>query len=671
MRRTLLALGLLAFGGGLLASSVSPARAFGQTEGSPLATLTLNAAGEKKTTPATVEAGKDYILVLSGTATASQFGGMQQHDPLYCFGGCIGSPSYDELTLHMRYADAPPQGAVFQGIARWVPSSAFPPYSPSHVYQVRFTASFSGRLEFATNVTPPLSSPRPMSGSFTVALRSLSAGDRDGDGLLDHWETRGVDTNGDGKIDLDLARMGADPGHKDLFVELDYMKPHKLRQAAIDIVVRSFANAPVSNPDGRTGINLHVDNGPRSTMNPVTGTRWGRLSEASKVPHQEVLGRNVGGEIDPRFPTLGKLGAKYDWSEFDAIKSRYFSRRRRPLFRYALSIHQLPGNLGGPAGEARGIPSSDFIVSHGRRRGGVEIMLEGTIGQAGTFMHELGHTLGLFHGGDSPGNNKPNYLSIMNYLYSSAGLSRSTNPNPVLDYSRFSAATAGGTVAELNEAALDEDAGLPATGAAANYRFMRFCPGDFVVPSKEAGGLLNMNTGIDWNCNGFRDRPGPTDIDNSDEITTIKSFDDWTFLARPGGLRVPSTSGLRSAARLPATTEAIDPMPLKTLHRIAQVARGDSMGPRVRITVRRSPGGTGKARLKVAARDNRMLDSLLVVVDRKRKTVQPKKSRGRPRRTRVLTYSARLSGSGHLIRVLAVDQTGNLSGPVKQRVGSG
>jgi hypothetical protein len=34
---------------------------------------------------------------------------------------------------------------------------------------------------------------------------------------------------------------------------------------------------------------------------------------------------------------------------------------------------------------------------------------------ASAFMHELGHNLGLMHGGGQPDNGKPNYPSIMNY----------------------------------------------------------------------------------------------------------------------------------------------------------------------------------------------------------------------------------------------------------------
>ena len=37
-------------------------------------------------------------------------------------------------------------------------------------------------------------------------------------------------------------------------------------------------------------------------------------------------------------------------------------------------------------------------------------------------MHEFGHNLGLYHGGDESTNYKPNYYSIMNYLYQMQGL---------------------------------------------------------------------------------------------------------------------------------------------------------------------------------------------------------------------------------------------------------
>jgi hypothetical protein len=37
--------------------------------------------------------------------------------------------------------------------------------------------------------------------------------------------------------------------------------------------------------------------------------------------------------------------------------------------------------------------------------------------QARAFMHELGHALGLKHGGQDDVNDKPNHFSVMNYWY--------------------------------------------------------------------------------------------------------------------------------------------------------------------------------------------------------------------------------------------------------------
>jgi hypothetical protein len=83
--------------------------------------------------------------------------------------------------------------------------------------------------------------------------------------------------------------------------------------------------------------------------------------------------------------------------------------------------------------------------------------------QAGTFLHELGHSLGLTHGGfyyDIPGsyiptveaNCKPNYQSVMNYLFQVDLL----GPSGTLDYS-------GQEIIPLNEQALSGVNGLTTT----------------------------------------------------------------------------------------------------------------------------------------------------------------------------------------------------------------
>ncbi len=50
--------------------------------------------------------------------------------------------------------------------------------------------------------------------------------DSDGDGLADLWETEGIDVDNDGQVDLRLDQppYNADPEHKDMFVETDWME---------------------------------------------------------------------------------------------------------------------------------------------------------------------------------------------------------------------------------------------------------------------------------------------------------------------------------------------------------------------------------------------------------------------------------------------------------------
>src|SRR5262249_14670461 len=154
-----------------------------------------------------------------------------------------------------------------------------------------------------------------------------------GDGLWDDWEMFGIDTNGDGIIDLDLPSLGANPMHKDIFLEIDYMDcalaggdcaqgdthSHRPKAAAIAAVVQAFANAPVANPDGTTGINLHVD-----------------VSNA--IPHQNFL--NIPGLCFPAGQGIGSFDAvKADPANFGPMNPRRFA------FHYALFTHQqTPGS---------------------------------------------------------------------------------------------------------------------------------------------------------------------------------------------------------------------------------------------------------------------------------------------------------------------------------------
>src|SRR5512142_2556906 len=87
--------------------------------------------------------------------------------------------------------------------------------------------------------------------------------DSDGDGLLDGEEVNGTAGG------LDLPGMGTNPLHKDILLEYDWFddangcvqNSHRPTPEMIQGVQDFFANAPVSNPDGTTGINMIQDYG--------------------------------------------------------------------------------------------------------------------------------------------------------------------------------------------------------------------------------------------------------------------------------------------------------------------------------------------------------------------------------------------------------------------------
>ncbi|MBN9418410.1 hypothetical protein ABS71_13525 [bacterium SCN 62-11] len=328
--------------------------------------------------------------------------------------------------------------------------------------------------------------------------------DSDGDGLPDDWETRGVTVGG---VFLDLPAMGADPLHKDLFVQVDYMvgsdHTHQPKTESLKQIVDCFAFAPVSNPDGRYGINIHIDAGPDTIM---SGTKtWDSLSRAKELPHVDFFGAVT----SQGWP---------DFASVDQVKATNLPPERLGVFRYCLYIHQITGQ-GGTSGYARNIPSDDFIVSLGAWSA-----KEGTVvQQSGTFVHELGHTLGLRHGGPNHVHRKPNYLSVMNYLYQTRGL-RYNSRDGLVDFSRYATAT-------LDEYNLNETLGI--TGAPANYgaRWL----------SKDSNGTLRDNLvnfasrAIDWNGDGVISNDVAHDINNDGREELLATQNDWTSIVYAAG----------------------------------------------------------------------------------------------------------------------------------------
>lgn len=250
--------------------------------------------------------------------------------------------------------------------------------------------------------------------------------DTDGDGLPDEWEINGIDYDGDGVAELDLPALGADPNRADIFIEVDWMikpetciwflcwggKDFSPNQDALQDVVAAFANAPYANPDGTSGITLHIDAGPASTK--PDGNTWGAQGNGNSIPWVANLGSVSGGS--------------YNWTDFEAIKQANLANNRRDAFHYVVYADRY--GTTDSSGIARGIPSADFIVSDGPWGDGGFTRIQ----ERGTFMHEFGHNLSLKHrwADDTTYEIDPTYLSVMNYAYQLIGLPGGS----ILDYSR-------------------------------------------------------------------------------------------------------------------------------------------------------------------------------------------------------------------------------------------
>jgi probable HAF family extracellular repeat protein len=386
-----------------------------------------------------------------------------------------------------------------------------------------------------------------------------AGGDTDGDGLCDDWEKNGYTDPKTGQF-IDLPHMGADPNYKDIFVQVDYMvgpggcdpsgnctfgHTHKPNPDAMAAVVAAFANAPVENPDGLTGIALHIDCGSDCIMNPLTGDTWGDLSKAKAIfPEVNPLGawQDNNCLISPG----GIDSCIYDWTAFNAFEtSNFLPTGRAASFHYMIFAHDLGmqdifANLLHISGASQKTPDSSFVVALGHYAGAVGSIRQ----QGGTFMHELGHNLGLHHGGLDNINFKPNYLSIMSYLYQMQGL-LNNNVYGYLDYSRFPA------IPDLNEFALNETLGLNGGSAIANYGVAYYCQGGIPNPDPKLDkGRRDSDTAnglVDWDCDDlFLSTPVQADVDAAYSgidakgnlipiFGVLSSSEDWNHLIYSGG----------------------------------------------------------------------------------------------------------------------------------------
>jgi hypothetical protein len=227
------------------------------------------------------------------------------------------------------------------------------------------------------------------------------------------------------------------------------------------------------------------------------------------------------------------------------------------------------GSTCGPSGLGL-LPGNDLIVALGCNFAGTT---GNTDQQAGTMMHELGHNLGLDHGGphkliaggtttlvsstDYTMNCKPNYLSVMSYTRQMPGyLATSTWESNALDYSHTALAPISpGT---STTPTLSEPTGLASSIA----NTLIYGTPDKTTKSKIAA----TGSNVDWNGDGtiesnsvFEDIKnfGITGCNTAGSGYTTKSFDDWDNLIY--NFRSTASSGLDGTYPPPSLLPEITP----------------------------------------------------------------------------------------------------------------
>lgn len=320
---------------------------------------------------------------------------------------------------------------------------------------------------------------------------------------------------------------------KDIYLQIDCMTGQCPQPQAIYDVVSAFAQQGIvlhvgmgQNPatvptSGITDIGLHYCN-VKNVVKNYDSANAACTSSSGYYQSYPFLKQNFFGTATERsgntsYCPLNGVPPGYSPSNANAFNCL---TAKRQVFHYAMFVNY---QWGAPTSSGWSeVYGNDFIISLGGFTNGVGSLDE----QEGSIMHELGHNLGLNHGGSDTNNYKPNYLSVMNYLYQFKENADSCRP---LDYSNTA-------LANLNENSLtDSNIG------SYTYPSGSLCAGQqrAIFWSAPSGGTISSTTGVtdDWDNNGVDTNTYSQILNNmgtqgtgSGSLTTLTGFNDWNFI---------------------------------------------------------------------------------------------------------------------------------------------
>jgi hypothetical protein len=330
--------------------------------------------------------------------------------------------------------------------------------------------------------------------------------DSDEDAICDEWENVSEIRIDDGSGNVYNYTCNdpypCDNSTKDIFFEIDWMEGHHPDPRAIDKVIDIFNERDIR-------LHIQIDSEAAIKHNNQIGFPGYQIENMSQYNGFDQLKGNQFGTVEERNyfgtnPTQPNQGALKD-----AIRDL-----KQQVFHYGVFVHERQWNVGeSGTGEING---NDFMISLASFSG----FVGSTDQQAGTLMHEIGHNLGLLHGGIDEVNYKPNYFSVMNYARQMPDF----DPNRFLDFS--AKALGNNTPEELNEDDLiEKPIGLEFYEDENNpnidhsqERIIYFCNG-----GAQAGLYYKTGEKVNWNCNMI--------FDNGTVSGNINNFDNTSPLA--------------------------------------------------------------------------------------------------------------------------------------------
>ncbi|MFO0550654.1 MAG: PKD domain-containing protein [Polyangiaceae bacterium] len=326
-------------------------------------------------------------------------------------------------------------------------------------------------------------------GDFLSDAKEASLGtdpaspDTDHDGIPDSWEI--------GRHDLvDYAALGCNPLHRDVLVEVDYQPTVQPGAVLLDAWAQHYAGLPIDNPDGTTGLTVH-------------------FVLDSVLPDDFVCGAIfTPGDVDDN-PAY-----------FDAFHTLYIC-------------------VGGGFGVSELTGKHSYISAMPANDDPADDLDEEAVYQFYWLgLHELGHSLGLHHGGSDAINYKPNYPSYMNYIFdmSLSGTATSIATSDI--------ALSSGARPPIDECALVEGGAWASVPTDESAYLASYTP---------EGWFVSPNGDIDWDRDGV--------IDETPYELVVRSATSDASHNEPGCMLLLDTDDPARIATMMAGALASNPIP--------------------------------------------------------------------------------------------------------------